>query len=73
MEPSSFVENEELSVFPQSEFIQTRETEREMQEEYEAEQKDIEEGVSALGTYISSPSESHAVKCHEALHYTLYN
>jgi hypothetical protein len=50
MEPSSFVENEELSVFPQSEFIQTRETEREMQEEYEAEQKDIEEGVSALDT-----------------------
>ena len=52
MEPSDYIENEDPSVFPHSEFAQTRDAEREMQEEYQAEQIEIEEGVSVLGICI---------------------
>ena len=52
MEQSSFVEHGEPSVFPPSEIIRGHELERELQEVYEAEQKDIEEGVSSLGSFV---------------------
>ena len=52
MEQSSFVEHEP-SVYPPSEVIQGHDVERELQEEYEAEQKDIEEGVSSLDIFVS--------------------
>ena len=45
MEQSSFPEHEEPSAFQPSEFNQGHEVDKEQQEEYEAEQKDIEEGV----------------------------
>ena len=45
MEESSFVANEEPSVFPTSEFNPGHQDDKGIQEEYEAEQKDIEEGV----------------------------
>ena len=54
MEPSSYIENEEPSVFPQSEFYQAPDAERERLEEValqQAEQIQIEEGVSALCKY----------------------
>ena len=45
MEQSSFVANEEPSAFPHSEFNPGHQDDQGIQEEYEAEQRDIEEGV----------------------------
>ena len=74
MEPSSYIENEDPSVFPHSEFTQARDVEeREMQEEYQAEQKEIEDGVSVLGIciYLLPPRVLNIVKL--LILYRFYN